>query len=87
MSIWDALISAEPSKPDADATATSMTGRIRHYLRSHPHKTAKQVADAIGITQAQSISALYYMETADMVISALDHSTERTRLTKHFSMR
>jgi len=85
--MWDALISNKPSKSDDDATAISITGRIRHYLRSNHHKTAKQVADAIGITQAQSISALYYLETTDKVLSALDDSTERTRLVKHFSIR
>lgn len=85
--MWEALIAKNTSKMDPDADATTITGRIRHYLRSHPHRTAKQVADALGITQTQANTSLNYMSTTGAVFSALDDSTERPRLTNHYSVR
>ena len=85
--MWEALISKGPTRADPDATASSMSGRIRHYLRSNAHQTAKQVADALGMTQRQTNTSLAFMEKTDRVIAALDDSTERTRLTKHYSVR
>jgi predicted ArsR family transcriptional regulator len=85
--MWESLIQKAPAKHDPDATATSISGRIRHYLRSNAHQTAKQVADALGVSQKQANTLLSHMEKTDRVIAALDDSTERTRLTKHYSVR
>lgn len=85
--MWEALISKGSTRADPDATASSMSGRIRHHLRGNAHRTAKQVADALGMSQKQANTLLSYMEKTDRVIAALDDSTERTRLTKHYSVR
>lgn len=85
--MWGALIKKSPDPANPDATATSLSGRIRHYLRAKPHRTAKQIADDLGMTQGQAATALYYMEQTGRIIAALDDSTERNRLAKHYSVR